>query len=302
MGLTIPMLFLSVLLVVVGLLLVVLKRTGALGFRAATPAGSVLGLLGLLLGLSTFASVVAPYQVAVPVSFGKVGEPWKSGVHLKSPFTDVTTFSTRPVDLNLAGETNVEVRSSQGGVLYADLTVKWSIDPAHTLALYKLAGDESSVERRLVTPDTREIVRNVFARYTSEDGYVSKREAISSEIDRLIRERLAPRGILIETVNLRNVKPSEALQKEIDLKIQQEQATLRATEAARTAKAEAEQKRIVAEGEAAANTILSNSLSDKVLAVKCLEAFRAAAEKNPVYASPCGSGTGAPLIVDGTKR
>jgi regulator of protease activity HflC (stomatin/prohibitin superfamily) len=296
------MLFLAVLLLLAGILLIALKRTGVLDRRGATPAGGALALLGLLTGLSTFAHVTEPYQVAVPVSFGKVGEPWKSGVHLKSPFTEVTTFSTRPVDLNLTGDSTVEVRSSQGGVLYADLTVKWSIDPAHTLALYELAGDESSVERRLVSPDSREIVRNVFARFTSEDGYVAKREAISSEIDKLIRERLAPRGILVETVNLRNVKPSEALQKEIDLKIQQEQATQRATEAARTAKAEAEQKRITAEGEAAANGILNNSLTDKVLAAKCLEAFRAAAEKNPVYDSPCGSGGGAPVIVDGTKR
>ncbi len=296
------MLFLSVLLLVAGILLIVLKRAGVLSRRGTAPAGWATVLLGLLAGLSTFTHVTEPYQVAVPVSFGKVGEPWKSGVHLKSPFTEVTTFSTRPVDLNFTGDSNVEVRSSQGGVLYADLTVKWSIDPAHTLALYKLAGDESSVERRLVAPDTREIVRNVFARFTSEDGYVAKREAISSEIDRLTRERLAPRGILVDTVNLRNVKPSEALQKEIDLKIQQEQATQRATEAAKTAKAEAEQKRIAAEGEAAANSILTNSLTDKVLAAKCLDAFRAAAEKNPVYASPCGSGGGAPLIVDGTKR
>lgn len=296
------MLFLAILLLVAGILLIVLKRTGTLTFSAATLAGYGVIVLGLLLGLSTFAYVVAPYQVSVPASFGKVGEPWKSGLHLKSPFTKVTTFSTRPVDLNLSGDDTVEVRSSQGGVLYADLTVKWSVDPTQTLALYKLAGNEDSVERRLVAPDTREIVRNVFARYSSEDGYVSKREAISAEIDKLIRERLAPRGVLVDTVNLRNVKPSEALQKQIDLKIQQEQATQRAAEAARTAKAEAEAKKITAEGEAAANNILNNSLTDKVLADKCLEAFKAAADKNPVYASPCGSGGGAPIIVDSTKR
>ncbi|WP_354639547.1 prohibitin family protein [Kitasatospora camelliae] len=296
------MLFLAILLLAAGIALFVLVRKEVVDFQGATAVAAVVAVLGAVLGVSTFTHVVAPYQVGVPVAFGKVGTPWKSGLHLKSPFTSVTSFSTRPVDLNLSGDDKVEVRSSQGGVLYADLTVKWSIDPDQTLSLYKLAGSEDAVERRLVGPDSREIVRNVFARFTSEEGYVAKREAISAEIDKEIRQRLAPRGIQIEAVNLRNVKPSDALQKEIDLKIQQEQATQRAVEAARTAKAEAERQRIAAEGEAAANNILNQSLTDKVLQSQCIEAFRAAADKNPVYASPCGSGGGSPVIVDGTKR
>lgn len=276
--------------------------------RARDQGGWKLGaalsaLAGLLAGVFACVYVVTAYEVGVPVTFGKIGKPMASGIHVTSPFTDVTSFSTRPVDLNLHDDDVVEVRSSQGGVLYADVTIKWAVVPAKSVELYRLAGSEEAVQERLVLPDSREIIRNVFAQHTSEEGYVSAREQISSEIAVLIKERLAPRGIDVTAVNLRNVKPSEKLQEQIDKKIQQEQATQRAAEAARTAKAEAERKRIEAEGTARANEILDRSLSDKVLYNQCLEAFKQAAKANPVYAVPCGTDSnGTPVIVDGTKN
>ncbi|MFJ6630739.1 prohibitin family protein [Streptomyces sp. NPDC091376] len=294
------MFVLSILLVIAAVVMFFVARGGEnrglkIGAGAALTAG-------LFAGIASMVYVVSAYEVGVPVAFGKVGTPMTSGMHVKSPFTNVTTFSTRPVDLNLSDKDVVEVRSVQGGVMYAELTVKWAVTPSKAVELYKLAGSEDAIQQRLVYPDSREIVRNVFARYTSEQGYASDREKINTEIGRLIKERLAPRGIDVTTVNLRNVKPSDRLQDQIDRKIQQQQATERATEAARTATAEAERRRIEAEGIARANKILSNSLTDKVLLNQCIDAYKEAAAKNPVYAVPCGGGSGNPLIVDGSKR
>ncbi|MCT4354637.1 prohibitin family protein [Streptomyces sp. Je 1-79] len=275
--------------------------------RSNDSKGLKLGALGAVLAgvfslIASMTYVVSAYEVGVPVAFGKVGSPMTSGMHVKSPFTEVTTFSTRPVDLNLSDKDVVEVRSSQGGVMEVEVTVKWAVTPSKSVELYRLAGSEESIQQRLVYPDSREIVRNVFARYTSEQGYATDREKINAEIGTLIKERLAPRGIDVTAVNLRNVKPSKALQDQIDRKIQQQQATERATEAARTAKAEADRRRIEAEGIAQANKILNASLTDKVLMNQCIDAYKEAAAQNPVYAVPCGSGSGNPLIVDGTKR
>jgi regulator of protease activity HflC (stomatin/prohibitin superfamily) len=258
---------------------------------------------GLLAGVLACVVVVSAYEVGVPVTFGKVGTPLVSGIHFKSPFTDITSFSTRPMDLDLYDKDVVEVRSSQGGVLYADVTVKWAAVPGKAVSLYRLAGSEEAIQERLVRPDSREIIRDVFAKHTSEEGYASAREQIGSEIENLIKERLAPRGIDVTAVNLRKVKPSDKLQDQIDKKIQQEQATERAVEASRTAKAEAERKRIEAEGIARANKILERSLSDKVLYNQCLEAYKEAAKANPVYAVPCGTDSGGtPVIVDSSKK
>ncbi|MFE0641240.1 prohibitin family protein [Streptomyces sp. NPDC058877] len=292
---------------VIAVLLVIAAAVLFFVGRASDSSGLKFGALGaLLVGLFSFlvsmTYVVSAYEVGVPVAFGRVGSPMTSGLHVKSPFTDVTTFSTRPVDLNLSDKDVVEVRSSQGGVMYVEVTVKWAVVPSKAVELYKLAGSEDAIQQRLVYPDSREIVRNVFARYTSEQGYASGREKINAELGVLIKERLAPRGIDVTTVNLRNVKPSDALQGQIDRKIQQEQATERATEAARTAKAEADRRRIEAEGIARANKILNDSLTDKVLMNQCIDAYKEAAAKNPVYAVPCGSGGSAPVIVDGSKR
>lgn len=294
------MFVLFVILVIAAAVMYLVARGGDSKGLKLGAAGALIA--GLFSGIASCVHVISAYEVGVPVTFGKVGSPMTSGMNITSPFTSVTTFSTRPVDLNLSDKDVVEVRSSQGGVMYVELTVKWAVTPAKAVELYRLAGSEDAIQQRLVFPDSREIIRNVFARHTSEEGYSSAREKINAEIGDLIEERLAPRGIAVTTVNLRNVRPSEQLQEQIDRKIQQQQATERATEAARTATAEAERRRIEAEGIAKANKILNDSLSDRVLANQCIEAFKEAAAKNPVYAVPCGSGNGNPLIVDGSKR
>ncbi|MEU9139262.1 prohibitin family protein [Streptomyces sp. NPDC048404] len=294
------MLSILLLITAVVLFLVGRGRTAAGNWKLGAALSAVAGVLA---GAFACVHVVSASEVGVPVTFGKTGTPLVSGVHFTSPFTDITSFSTRPVDLDLNGKDVVEVRSSQGGVLYADVTIKWAVVPTKAVELYRLAGSEDAVEERLVLPDSREIIRNVFAKHTSEEGYASGREQISSEIAGVVKERLAPRGIDVTSVNLRNVRPSEKLQDQIDKKIQQEQATERATESARTAKAEAERKRIEAEGIARANKIIDQSLSDKVLYNQCLEAYKEAAKSNPVYAVPCGTDSGGtPVIVDGTKK
>ncbi|GAA4907700.1 prohibitin family protein [Streptomyces coeruleoprunus] len=294
------MFVLSILLLIVAVVLYFVARAGD---RTGLRLGAVGALIAALFaGVASSVHVVSAYEVGVPVTFGKVGTPMTPGVNVISPFTTVTTFSTRPVDLNLSDKDVVEVRSSQGGVMYVEVTVKWAVAPSKAVELYRLAGSEDAIQQRLVFPDSREIVRNVFARHTSEEGYSSAREKINAEIGDLIKERLAPRGIDVTTVNLRNVKPSDQLQDQIDRKIQQQQATERAQEAARTAKAEAERRRIEAEGIAKANKILNDSLTDKVLANQCIEAYKEAAAKNPVYAVPCGNGSGTPVIVDGKKN
>ncbi|MEU6098377.1 prohibitin family protein [Streptomyces sp. NPDC047079] len=295
------MFVLSVLLLIAAVVLFLVGRGRTAGGWRLGAALSAVG--GVLAGVFACVVVVSAYEVGVPVTFGRVGTPLVSGIHFKSPFTDVTSFSTRPVDLDLYDKDVVEVRSSQGGVLYADVTIKWAVVPAKAVELYRLAGSEEAIQERLVLPDSREIIRNVFAKHTSEEGYASAREQIGSEIEDLIKERLAPRGIDITAVNLRKVKPSDKLQEQIDKKIQQEQATERAVEASRTAKAEADRKRIEAEGIARANKIIERSLSDKVLYNQCLEAYKEAAKANPVYAVPCGTDSGGtPVIVNSGKN
>ncbi|MBX9424393.1 MULTISPECIES: prohibitin family protein [Streptomyces] len=294
------MFVIAILLLIAAVVLYFVARSNdSKGLKLGAVGAVVAGLFSLVVSMTY---VISAYEVGVPVAFGKVGSPMTSGMHVKSPFTDVTTFSTRPVDLNLSDKDVVEVRSSQGGVMYVEVTVKWAVVPTKAVELYKLAGSEDSIQQRLVYPDSREIVRNVFARYTSEQGYATDREKINAEIGVLIKERLVPRGIDVTTVNLRNVKPSDALQGQIDRKIQQQQATERALEAARTAKAESDRRRIEAEGIARANKILNDSLTDKVLMNQCIDAFKEAAAKNPIYTVPCANGASAPVIVDGSKR
>ncbi|WNZ06369.1 hypothetical protein [Streptomyces sp. 11x1] len=94
------MLVLSILLILAAVVLYFVARA-----RASSPLrlGAIAALAGgAFFGIASCVYVVSAYEVGVPVLFGKVGTPMTSGMHLKAPFTDVTSFSTRPVDLNLS--------------------------------------------------------------------------------------------------------------------------------------------------------------------------------------------------------
>ncbi|MQY16695.1 hypothetical protein SRB5_68970 [Streptomyces sp. RB5] len=304
------MFYFAVFLLIAAVVLFTLGVTGVRGGLRGWAIGTLVA--GALFVAGSCVHVVGASEVGVPVTLGKTGGSLQSGVHFVSPVTSVTTYSTRPVDLDFSGEDVVEVRSSEGGAMNADLTVKWSVTPGRAVHLYELAGDEDSIEERLVQPDSREIVRNVFARHTAVEGYSTARPQIAVEITEEVRERLAPRGITVTTVNLRNVEPSKELQARIDRMMEQEQATVLAEEAAKTAEAQAakakidaeaaaERRQIEAESVARANRLLNGSLTDKVLYAECIKAFKEAAAKGAVYAVPCGSGSRTPVIVDGGR-
>ncbi|MGJ3560428.1 prohibitin family protein [Streptomyces sp. INA 01156] len=295
------MLVLSILLAVAaGVMFFAARAKSSLRLRLRLGAGAAL-LGSVLSGIASTVYVVSAYEVGVPVTFGRVGAPMTSGMHLKSPFTDVTPFSTRPVDLNLSDKDVVEVRSSQGGDVHGgDREVGGHPGQGGgAVPAGRERGGHSAAAGLPGQPGDRpERLRPLHQRA----GLCLGPEEINAEIGKLVKERLAPRGIDITAVNLRNVKPSDSLQKQIDRKIQQKEATERAVEATRTAEEEAKRRKIEAEGIARANEILDDSLTDKVLTNQCIDAYREAAKENPVYAVPCGSGNGTPVIVDGSRR
>ena len=155
---------------------------------------------------------------------------------------------------------------------------------------------------RIIRPEIRSATREVIGKYLPEELYSTKREAIQTEIFDRTAEALATKNILLDKALIREVELPQKLQAAIERKLEQEQATLEYEFKLERAKQEAERQRIEAEGKAAANKIISASLTEKILKEKGIEATERLAGSNNAKVVVVGSGKdGLPIILGGNN-
>jgi len=244
--------------------------------------------------------VIPANSVGIPTTFGSIGSPVSPGLKIVLPFTEISTFSTRLQESTMIADTtegdrrrddSVEVRGSDGYSMKVDLTIRYSVRREAASALYRRVGDLVGVRDRIVRPETREAVRIVFSKYTAEEGYSGKREQISADMNELMRRRLAPYGLDLDQVNLRNVNPEESLRRAIGAradareaalkeKIVQEQAVTAAEGRKQVAERDAAALQVSSQAQADANAKVSASLTPAILESKRIEALGKA---NTIY-------------------
>ena len=283
-------------------------------------------VLGAVLFLSSFVRVVPANTVGIPTTFGKVGAPFNSGFHITEPWTEITEFSTRTQELSmlrapdegdLAKDDSVTVIAKGGGSMSVDVTVRFSLAQDKAADLFKQAGTLDLVKDRFVRPETREVVRDIFGGFTAEEGYSTERAKIAKAITDDLRARLNARGILVDSVNIREVQPEAKVLEAINGILQSRNEAARALEdqkkqvteaetrkqvaeldkdsAVTKAEAEAAAVTISAEAEAGANQKIAASLTPELLelmkAQACAEAIaNTAAQVVNVCSGDAGAG------------
>lgn len=286
--------------------------------RLRTPGLVMLGV-GVVLGIGSSVRLVGATDVGVPVTLGRIGEPLGPGVHLVLPWTQVNAFSTRLQQSDMSqtvGEGDravtdgIEVLSNEGGRMVLDVTVRYGVQKESAAELFRRVGSMDGIRERVVRPDVRAGMRDVYSRYPAEDGYATRREAIALEAEALVKERLEPFGLVIDAVKVRNITLEASLQTQITAKLEAKQAAERALIEQEQAQTVAETRRKVAEtdaqavviaarGQAEANEILAQSLTDALLKSKEIEAITSNTNTvlypygQPVSPIVDGRGTGA---------
>ena len=312
-------------------------QAAAAARRVGLLASLGLFIVGLFVLGSSFIRVVPANTVGIPTTLGHVGDPLASGIHLTLPWTEITPFSTRVQELSMlrapdegdkSKDDSVSVIASGGGSMSVDVTVRYSIAKDQASELFKQAGSVLLVKDRFVRPDAREVVRNVFGLYTAEEGYSTKRAEIAVKIAEQLAPRLANRGVIIDSVNIRDVAPdtqqlaainailqsrNEAAKASEDQKKQTTEAETRKQVAAldkqaavTKAEAEAEAVSIAAKAQAEANQRIAASLTPELVDLEktraCANAI--AATKAQVVnvcsgsASAAGAASPSSVIVD----
>jgi len=155
---------------------------------------------------------------------------------------------------------------------------------------------EQYVER-VIKPAIRSATRSVVGRYTPEQIYSSKRDAIQEEIYSETKKILDNQFVQLNEVLIRDVTLPPTIKGAIERKLKQEQEALEYEFRIEKAKQEAERQRIDAEGKARANSILSASLTDKILKEKGIEATKELAKSDNSKVVVVGGKDGLPLIL-----
>jgi regulator of protease activity HflC (stomatin/prohibitin superfamily) len=226
---------------------------------AAPRAGILLSLAAFALALFLFGSslvrVVPANTVGVPTTLGKVGTPLNAGLHITAPWTEITEFSTRTQELSMlrasdegdkTKDDSVSIIAKGGGSMAVDVTVRFALELDKAGELFKQAGSLQLVKDRFVRPDSREVVRNVFGQYTAEEGYSIKRAEIAVKITEELKPRLAARGILVDSVNVRDVAPDTQQLAAINAILQSRNEAAKALEDQKKQTTEAETRKQVA--------------------------------------------------------
>lgn len=242
----------------------------------------------------------------VTIDAGEAGVLWKrfsggvvtdevplgEGFHIVAPWNEVIKYEVRQQELT----EKMKILSSNGLDIQLEATA-WYQPEVEKLGLLHQTKGENYLER-VIKPAMRSATRSVVGRYTPEQIYSSKRDAIQNEIYEETKKIIENQYIQLNEVLVRDVTLPDAIKDAIERKLGQEQESLEYEFRLEKASKEAEKQRIEAKGKADANAILSASLNDKILKDKGIEATLKLATSPNAKVVVIGSGAdGMPLIL-----
>ena len=221
--------------------------------------------------------------------------PLGEGFHLVAPWNKVIVYEVRQQQIS----EKMAVLSSNGLEITLDATALYQPE-YQNLGLLHQKISEDYVER-VLKPVMRSATRSVVGRYTPEQLYSSKRDAIQNEIFEETKKILEGQYITLNEVLVRDITLPVTIKDAIERKLKQEQESLEYEFRLEKAEKEAERQRIEAEGKANANRILSASLTDKILQEKGIEATLQLSQSPNSKIIVIGGGEGGMPIILGNQ-
>ena len=218
--------------------------------------------------------------------------PLGEGINLVAPWNKVFIYEVRQQEVF----EKMKVLSSNGLDIQLDASAWFQPKQSELGKLHQEKGEQ--YKERILLPAIRSAARSVVGRYTPEQLYSSKRDAIQQEIFMETQKIVDDQYIQLNEVLVRDVTLPETIKEAIERKLKQEQQSLEYEFRLISADKEAQRQRIEAQGKADANRILSASLTDKILTDKGIEATLKLSESPNAKVVVVGSGeNGLPIIL-----
>jgi len=224
-------------------------------------------LVVLIIVVLASTSSIPTGNVGVLTLFGRVtGETLPEGIHLVNPLKSVQKLSVQTQSV----KESANVPSNEGLILALDTSLLFRLDKDKAAFVYQTVGDNYA--EKIVEPTLRAAIRASTSAHSANALYTNARELVQQQIQDELKSQLAPRGVIVENVLLRDVQLPAMLKGSIEAKQQAEQDALRMSFILQKEKQEAERKRIEAQGIADFQKIVATGISPQLLEWKGIEA------------------------------
>lgn len=269
------------------------RRAMKMNWRVMDFVKIAAGIAVLILVLMSIAYVPAGH-VGVLTFFGRVtGDVLSEGTHFVNPFKVNNTFSVRTIEM----KETASVPSDEGLIMTLDTSLLFRLDASKASEVFRTIGPEYVTT--VVEPNLRSAIRAVTASHSANALYTGAREEVAMKIQDELGKILNTRGIIVESVLLRDVQLPAMLKASIESKQQAEQDALRMSFVLQKEKQEAERKRIEAQGISDFQRIVAAGISPQLLEWKGIEATeKLAGSGNAKVVIIGNSKNGLPLILD----
>ncbi len=263
-----------------------ISRLGVLG---------VIGIVVIAMGAGCMTTTIDAGEQGVKFSSFSgtdLQNTYGEGFHLHAPWTEIVAYD---VKIQEQLET-ITALSSNGLSINLDISIRYRPRTSTLPQLHTTYGID--FYRKLVQPELRSVAREVVGRYTPEELYASKRTELQTEIEQGVKTDVEEQYVIIDAVLIRHVELPTEIQTAIESKLKEEQEAERYQYTIQKERLEAERKKIEADGEAAYQRIITQSLSPQFLRFKGIEVTKELAQSNNAKVVIIGSGAdGLPLIL-----
>lgn len=209
--------------------------------------------------------------------------PWKKVIEY--PVSTETVYYTKSNDDGDEKKDNsINVNTKDGKQVNVSVTYAYHMDEVQLPSVFeKFRGQKSEViEAGYMKNEMYQAINEITSQYSLMELVGDKRPQINEAILDKFRNSLEPYGIVIETFNLSDVVPDEQTKEAIQAvvnaqnalekaKVEKEQAEVDAEKARVAAKGKADAELIEAEGTAAANAKLQESLTPLIVEQRKLD-------------------------------
>ena len=229
----------------------------------AIVTGVIILIIAILLLVMTKRIPTGYIGIIYSVNGGTIKDTISEGWHFIAPGKKVTDYSVALEQSYLTDEDkgdspkdeSFNLPTSDGKMIKVNLEFSYRFDRETAPEVFKRFKGQSgeSIKNSFIKPKIVAWSQEVSASYPVTDVFGDKRTEINADLDKYLKEKFEPYGIIIDTVNLTNISVDEATEKAIQKKVNAQQELELARIEAQTSKVQAEKDKQVALIEAQKN-------------------------------------------------
>lgn len=282
--------------------------------RGAKIVGGILLAIAavFLFFASSYTQDAGESKVQVSWTGELIGQTTTPGLHFKAPWVGVRTFDVRNNTMAFVGPSEaggqpsytggattgpqITFQDREGVTGNMDITLRYSIEADAVLDVYREFQTQQNFVSKVIAEGVRSEARSAPAGRGTLAVY-NERAAVGLEIAEALRTRWEGLGIIVEEVSIQEIRYSDDVKARFDeaqsariaiekAKADQETARVNAQTKVIEAQGVADSAVVAAQGQAEANRLLSESLTDAILRQRYIDAL---ANGNSIYVVPDGS-------------